>query len=162
VRLFFPVEKERPRGISGAAGAAEIEFFTDEPTNKLTGTVISENISPDYPASKAFDGDTSQGSFADRKSWDTPAWVGLDLGSSKPLSEVRIFPRQTLASRLVGAKIQGSNTPDFSGAVDLATISTAPAENTFTGFPVNGSFRYVRLMTINDWLSVAEIEVYGK
>jgi len=43
-------------------------------------------------------------------------WVGLDLGSSKTLTQVKDAPRSGVAYRMTGGTIQGSSTADFPAA----------------------------------------------
>lgn len=91
------------------------------------------------------------------------AWVGLDFGAPLRVIEVRYAPRASFSSRMVGGKIQGSNTADFSsGVVDLCTISTAPTQGVLTTQAVNNpaGFRHVRYLgPSNGYCNLAEFQV---
>jgi glucose/arabinose dehydrogenase len=132
---------------------------------KLTGTVIgtpgSWNNDPNVTKDKAFDGNLAT-------YFDAPnpngSWVGLDLGQSFSITQIRFGPRPTLASRMIGGVFQASNTADFSsGVVDLHTIVAAPADNQFTSVAVSSgaAFRYVRYLSPNEgYGNISELEFY--
>ena len=92
-------------------------------------------------------------------------WVGLDLGSPHTITEIRYVPRSTKAYRMVGGTFQASNTADFSsGVVTLHTISTQPAEGSFSSQTISDptAYRYVRYHSpVNGFCNVAEIEFIG-
>lgn len=129
---------------------------------KLTGTIMGTSGSYNNlgdTKEKAMDGD-----FA--TFFDAPvasaAWVGLDLGVAATIAQVRYCPRTGNATRMVGGKIQGSSTADFSSDVtDLLTIDSAPSYGVWTlaSLPSSSSFRYVRYLSpANGWCNVAEVE----
>ncbi len=133
---------------------------------RLTGTIIgtpgSWNNSGNTIA-MAFDGDFNT-------SFDGPApgngdWVGLDLGATAQITQVKYAPRPGLESRMVGGIFQGSNTADFSsGVVNLFTISATPVAGSFTTQAITnpGTFRYVRYLGPNSsYGNVAELEFDG-
>ena len=111
---------------------------------------------------KAMDGDLN--SFFDAPIADG-AWVGLDLGLNlKKITRVLYCPRSGYAVRMVGGKFQGANVADFTGAIDLFTITNSPDEGTMTtqSITVTNSFRYVRyLAPAAGFGNIAEVEFYG-
>jgi lysophospholipase L1-like esterase len=91
-------------------------------------------------------------------------WIGLDLGQDQVVRKIRFSPRATWAQRLVGAKIQGATTANFSDAVDLYTIDKKPAEGIYTTkrIPNGDGYRYYRILSPpNGYGNVAEIEFWG-
>jgi len=65
---------------------------------------------------------------------------------------------------MTGGKFQGANAADFSGAVDLFTLTNAPLEGTLTeqAITVTNGYRYVRyLAPAGGYGNVAEVEFYG-
>lgn len=130
---------------------------------KLTGTVIGtsgsyNNLGNDI--TKVFDGNLN--TYFDAPT-PSGAWVGLDLGSSRLVTQVRYAPRFNYANRMVGGRIQGSNSATFSsGVVDLFTITTAPPDGTYQSQAVTGSFRYVRYLAPDGSNgNLSEFEVWG-
>lgn len=110
---------------------------------------------------KALDGDLT--SYFDGPSPDGQ-WVGLDLGAAKIVKKVKYAPRADWAFRINGGKIQGSNAPDFSGAVDLFTITTTPSEGVYTvaRFENTEMFQYYRFLSpSNGYGNISEIEFWG-
>jgi len=131
---------------------------------KLTGTIIGTNGAwggSTDTKENAMDGSTT--TFFDGPSANG-IWVGLDLGSTKQITQVRFYPRSTFESRMTNGKFQGSSTADFSsGVVDLYTIANQPplawSQQTITN---TTSFRYVRYLSPNiGYGNVAEVEFYG-
>ncbi len=139
---------------------------------KLTGTVIGTTgswttgntgvyIAADG-ANAAFDGNLS--SFFDPPSSSTQGsqWVGLDLGTARTITAVKVAPRSGFAGRLVGARIQVST--DGVNWTTAYTISAAPTEGVLTTYnlSLSGTFRYVRAIGASDqWFNLAELEVWG-
>lgn len=79
-------------------------------------------------------------------------------------TSARYFPRSGQESRMVGGKLQGSNTSPTSGFVDLATISSAPPSGQWSTLSwSNGTvYRYVRYLSpTGGWGNVAELEFYA-
>lgn len=149
-------------GVEGSESAAISATPVASVFPKLTGTIIGTAGSYNNLGNtkeKAMDGD-----FA--TAFDAPvasgAWVGLDLGTSTTINQVRFCPRTGQATRMVGGKIQGSSTADFSGDVtDLLTIGETPPYGVWTSASLPGPtpFRYVRYLSpANGWCNVAEVE----
>ncbi|MBD0256024.1 MAG: T9SS type A sorting domain-containing protein [Cytophagales bacterium] len=91
-------------------------------------------------------------------------WVGLDLGLAKRVKKVRYASRPNWESRMNGAKIQGANSPDFSDATDLCTLTGAPVAGFYTvsRFENAGLYQYYRFLSPNGgYGNVAEIEFWG-
>ncbi|MEO6520032.1 MAG: cellulose binding domain-containing protein [Mucilaginibacter sp.] len=97
----------------------------------------------------------------------TGAWVGIDLGtdSSAVVSYVGFAPRATVSSRMVNGVFQGANKADFSDAVTLTTITTAPAYSVITTQIVSNAatYRYLRYLgPTNGSCNVAEVQFWGQ
>jgi hypothetical protein len=133
---------------------------------KLTGTVIGTtnnyNNDPTYSRDKAFDGNFS--TFPDT-GVPTGCWLGLDLGVAKTFMGVGYAPRASFGTRMVGGKIQASNSATFaSGVVDLFTIAAPPTEGVLTvaTFTAVTTYRYVRYLSPDSgYNNVSELEFYG-
>ena len=127
----------------------------------ILGTTGSYTNNPNTTRTAASDGNVNSYFYAPSANG---AWVGLDLGSAKTLTKVRYCPRGSYANRMVGGKFQGANASDFSGAVDLFTISSAPVEGLLTTQVIGNTngFRYVRYLSPSgSYGNVAEVEFYG-
>ncbi|TAG09590.1 MAG: hypothetical protein EAZ42_06495 [Verrucomicrobia bacterium] len=153
---------------SGGSGSATVVLTVNAASGggspvKLTGTTIGTTGSwtnGGNTRDRAVDGSTS--TFFDGPSANG-IWVGLDLGTANQIVQVRYFPRQDWAGRMVGGVFQGSNTADFSsGVTTLHTISATPSMSFTTVTITNGTaFRYVRYLSPNDgYGNVAEVEFY--
>ncbi|MBC8035536.1 MAG: hypothetical protein H7Y03_15410, partial [Chitinophagaceae bacterium] len=107
----------------------------------------------DVDSASYFDGPSANGQ-----------WVGLDLGTSKIVKKVRYIPRAAWPARLPGGKIQGANSPDFSDAADLFTITLSPLENIYNvaRFTNSNFYQYYRFLSPNEgYGNIAEIEFWG-
>jgi hypothetical protein len=93
------------------------------------------------------------------------AWVSLDLGSAKTITQIKFAPRSGYGARLVGGKFQASNNANFSGeVVDLYTIKSEPRNHTLTSAAVkpHKPYRYVRYVApAGSYGSIAETAVIG-
>jgi hypothetical protein len=94
------------------------------------------------------------------------AWAGLDFGAgvSNVITLINYCPRSTFEGRMVGGVFQGANQANFSGAVTLFTVTTAPASGAFTSVNITNTaaFRYVRYLSPNaGYGNVAEVEFHG-
>lgn len=94
------------------------------------------------------------------------SWCGLDLGAGtlKAVTAVRFCPRAGFASRMVQGIFQGANKPDFSDAVQLHQITSAPYEEVMTEVKAGevNRFRYVRYLgPTGGFGNVAELEFVG-
>jgi hypothetical protein len=97
-----------------------------------------------------FDGPDASGDF-----------VALDYGSPVRVTQIKFAPRATLATRMVGGMFQASNTPDFSSAVTLYTITSTPVTGKLTTVAINnaGAYRYVRYIgPANGYCDIAEMQ----
>jgi len=163
ITYYYVVSANTARGESLLS--AELPVST--PVTKITGTIIGTNGSwsndPTRTKEAAMDGDIS--TFYDATT-GTGHWVGLDFGNGVAyvITEIRYVPRTGYSGRMVGAKIQGSNTANFSsGVTDLFTISARPAEGVYTVQAISDptAYRYVRYLSApNGYCNVAEIEFY--
>ncbi|WP_338869014.1 Ig-like domain-containing protein [Spirosoma sp. SC4-14] len=150
-----------------ATAASAIDTVTVKSTDgyvKFTGTGIGspgsyENNGKTF--AKALDGDLT--TYFDGAS-ASGQWVGLDMGIAKTVRKARIVPRTAWALRIVGGKIQGSNSPDFSNAVDLYTFTQTPIEGFYTTarFATTGLYRYYRFLSPNNgYGNISELEFWG-
>ena len=125
---------------------------------KLSGTPIGTapyQNNAQFDKDKAFDGDFN--TF-----FDSNGWVGLDLGTARVITVVNYAPRTTFANRMLNGIIQASNNADFTGAVNLLTITSVPLENVLTTAILKNTvaFRFVRFLSTTDYCSISEIEFY--
>lgn len=128
---------------------------------KLSGTTIGTEGAWDGVSTrdKVFDLDVNT-------YFDAPtdaAWVGLNLTSASKIGGIRYYPRAGAADRMVGGKFQGSNTADFSSAVDLSVITTQPPYNWNCVAISNATaFKYVRYVgPAGGFGNVAELQFFG-
>ncbi|MFL9831605.1 IPT/TIG domain-containing protein [Flavobacterium sp. ST-87] len=145
-------------------------FLVD--AEKITATIIgtpgSWNNNANATIAAAFDGNTS--TFVDGAA-GTTYYLGYDFGATvkAKLKAVRFYPRATFASRMLNAKIYGTNDPTkvgTNGGTLLATISVLPlyAWNQLVISDTSTSYRYIYYFndTAGNGNNVAEIEFYGK
>ncbi|WP_425614097.1 DUF1592 domain-containing protein [Anatilimnocola sp. NA78] len=132
---------------------------------KFGGKAISAAGSESHQGNnrdKVFDGDlTTQLDGPNANSY----WIGLDLGSVKPIQQLRFAGRIGYEQRLVGGKFQASSTADFSDdIVDLFTVETAPPRGWVKhDLPNAVERRYVRYVPPkNSFGNIAEFEVRGQ
>jgi hypothetical protein len=94
--------------------------------------------------------------------WMQPA-AAQQQSQNSIVNRVRVYPRAGFASRLKGAKIQGSNQNATSGFINLATIGDVPDNQWIEiGFANTAPYKYLRLFTPNEsWANVAELEFYN-
>jgi hypothetical protein len=96
----------------------------------------------------------------------TGDWVGLDFGSGVTyvIAEIHYVPRPGFSSRMVGGKVQGSTTANFSsGVTDLFTVTAQPAAGVYPVQAIRdpGAERSVRSLSGPDgFCTGAEIEFY--
>ncbi len=114
--------------------------------------------------SKVFDGDIN--TFFDAPDPGTGDWVGLDFGpgAADIITSIVYAPRAGFSGRMVGGQFQVANQSDFSDAVTLASINTAPPEGVYTTVPVNLSsgVRYARYLAPDpSWGNIAELQFFG-
>ncbi|HTI99722.1 MAG TPA: glycoside hydrolase family 97 N-terminal domain-containing protein, partial [Dongiaceae bacterium] len=158
--------------ITGTNGSGFVAKFTPvtnvviNPGYKLTGAIIGT------PGSWSNSGNTKEKVFDNNLTtfFDGPDgagdWAGLDFGAGnqKIVSLIQYCPRATYSGRMVPGVFQGANQPDFSDAVDLATVGYAPPEGSYSTVPLTNRtvFRYVRYLSPPDgWCNVAEVQFYG-
>lgn len=162
----------RVRAFNNFAGATN-SAFTNEVGLSTAGNVSSPllvrqaligNLGNDSSQlDRVFDGNI--GTYPDTSF--SGGWAGLDLGAGafKQVTKIRYFPRASLAGRMVGAKFQGSDSPDFRNRVVLLheVTSTPPADwSAVTTIASTKGFRYLRiLMSDNSFNNVNEVEFYG-
>ena len=135
---------------------------------KLSGTPIgtpgSYGGNPDTELDKCFDGNVD--TFFDSPIQE--GWVGMDFGTAKVLTEVRIVMRSGHLERLQNTAIQVSNSADFSDATDVYTFAggtngTYPAATayTITGAPSRRYARWANVVFGASWGNAAELEFWG-
>jgi hypothetical protein len=137
------------------------------PDEHLFGSVIGTSGSfGSTGATKELVFDGALESFFDAP--DSISWAGLDLGAgvAAVVTELAYAPRRGFGSRMVGGKLQGSSTPDFTSDVtDLFTITAAPSDGVLTRHAVTAStaYRYLRYVSPSGGNgNVAEVAFFGK
>ncbi|EGD48130.1 Glycosyl hydrolase family 98 putative carbohydrate binding module [Ruminiclostridium papyrosolvens DSM 2782] len=161
----------------GYCNVAELEFYSpsvvpNTSTDSLIGPVKlggtqfgtsgSYGDDPVATSDKATDGNIN--TFMD-SAIANGAFTGIDLGAgnASSVSKITYYPRNGWASRMVGGKFQGSNTSQTSGFVDLYTIGTTPAADTWTTVEVSNptAYRYLRYLSPDGgYCNVTEIGFY--
>ena len=158
---YYLVSANNPDGES--TPSAEISAANDR---QLYGTVIgTDGSAGNWGATKwhAFDG--SLRNFMD--AWAPEGgWVGLDLGEGARavITAVNYCPQPGGGQRLVGGVVEAANSPDFSDAVNLFTVASAPPSEVFTTQSLTNAnaFRYVRFRAPpNTYCTLAEIQFIG-
>jgi fibronectin type 3 domain-containing protein len=159
---YYVVSANNPGGES--ANSAEISATND---GQLYGTLIGTTGSAgNWGATREVAMDGCLKNYMDAWASDG-GWVGLDLGSnvSALVTGIKYCPQPGGGSRLLGCKVQGSNTADFSnGVVDLCTVASAPPEGVFTtqSFSNGNAFRYVRFHApANTYCTAGEVQFIG-
>jgi hypothetical protein len=110
-----------------------------------------------------FDGNLST-YFDPPASASLAAWVGLDLGSARSITQIQFAPRAGYAYRMVGGEFQVSSTANFSSDVHTVyTITQSPAVGALStvAIPAAGAYRYVRYTGGTQWVNIAEMTVAG-
>jgi len=158
---YYVVSANNPGGES--APSVEISAVHGR---QLDGTVIgTDGSAGNWGATKGLAMDGSLRNFMDAWAPDG-GWVGLDLGAgvSAVITAVKYCPQPGGGNRLVGGVFEGSNTADFSNAVNLFTVTTAPPSEVFTSQSItNGNtFRYVRFRApANNYCTLSEVQFIG-
>ncbi|MEO5715445.1 MAG: hypothetical protein ABIT37_18345 [Luteolibacter sp.] len=137
--------------------------ITSYPVQSPT-VVLSSGTTGSNPASLAFDNKIA--TYAEPESGVADgAWAGLDLGAgnAKQITAIQFAPRNSWSARMVGGVFQGSNSADFSNAVQLAKVNALPPQGVFTTMLVSNAteFRYLRYLSPGGgYANVAEIRFY--
>ena len=162
----------RVRAFNNFAGATS-SAFTNEVSLSTSGSgsspllirqAVIGNLGNDgFMLDRVFDG--LIGTYPDTSF--SGGWAGLDLGAGvfKRVTKIRYYPRDGLTGRMVGAKLQGSDSPTFSNrVVTLHEITSTPPGgwSVVTTIGSTKGFRYLRiLMPDNSFNNVNEVEFYG-
>jgi uncharacterized repeat protein (TIGR03806 family) len=114
--------------------------------------------------SNVFDGNLT--TFFDAPDPGNFDWAGLDFrpGASDTITAIAYCPRSGFSGRMVGGVFQGANLPDFSDAVTLFTLNTAPTEGVMTTQALNSPnpFRYARYLAPSaGWGNISELQFFG-
>ncbi|HWE02028.1 MAG TPA: carboxypeptidase regulatory-like domain-containing protein [Tepidisphaeraceae bacterium] len=135
-----------------------------ELTGKLLGSTNAlSHAASGHPASNVFD--NSVGTvFED--TYPSSVWVGLDLGKSYKITQIKFAADPANPSFMEGGIFQGSDVADFSsGDVNLYQVpntSTPSTSLTTVNISNTMSFRYVRyLPPAGSYGDVAEVDFYG-
>lgn len=160
-----PLEDVVELTIKGAAASTVVDSKVRKLTGKAIGTEGSFNNGI-HTKDKVFDADLD--TFFDAPGDVSDAWVGLDLGSPKIISEIKYAPRPSsdyFRRRMLGGRFQGSDQADFSsGVVEFFTVTEVPPPGNLTvkKVTVTQAFRYVRYLTPeNGGCNIAEAEFWG-
>jgi hypothetical protein len=138
--------------------------FVSPPPAYLTGTVIGSAGSyanSGNVAANAFDGNLN--TYFDGPSANGD-YVGLQLPTATVIQQISFAPRAGWAGRMVGGVFQGSNSPSFSSAVTLYTITQAPAVGVLTSVTVSNpaAFKYLRYVgPAGSYGDVAEVQFFN-
>ncbi len=135
------------------------------PTVRLTGTTggtAGSYKNDGNTVAKATDGSLS--SYFDAPT-GSGAFVSVDLGSAKTVTQIGYAPRSGYASRMVGGVVQASNSATFaSGVVTAYTVPAAPASGTLTKVTpsTSNAYRYWRYVgPTGSSCNIAEFELFG-
>ena len=135
----------RDNALLNASGFDKVNVAAAAPLQP-SGTIGSKPKREATSASAMLDGSmTTYFESADASG----AWVGVDFGEARTITQVTFAPRKGYQGRMIGGKFQVSDTPDFSGEVaDLFVIKRAPKNNAITAQAVSaaGAYRYVRYL----------------
>ena len=167
----YTVRVQFDKNATNSGAAANLDSFkltavatTPTPT-QLTGTTFGTSGSyansgntvakaTDGNLSTYFDGPTANGNT-----------VGLDLGTTRVVSQIRFAPRGGYASRMVGGVFQASNSSTFaSGVATVYTVGSAPAQGQLTTATVTNTtaYRYWRYVAPNgSYGDIAEFQLFG-
>jgi hypothetical protein len=151
-------------GAVTSSANTNIVVYVETGNVKFNGTGIGSSGS--YNNSGDTFGKALDGSLTTFFDGPTPngQWVGLDLGAPNVVSEIKYSPRDQWASRMVGGRIQGSQTATFSSPVLLHTILTEPVDGLLTQIILNNTtaYRYIRYLSPNGgYGNISEIEFWG-
>ena len=167
----------RPETINGGAGTdtAYVDAAGDTTlnvenvvkpatTHQLTGTTIGtagSYKSQGNTIAKATDG--SLNTYFDAPT-ASGAYVGIDLGSTQVVTQIKFAPRSGYASRMVGGVFQASSSASFASPVTVYTVTATPAQGALTTVNVSAGsgFRYWRYVgPTNGECNIAEFQLYG-
>ena len=133
----------------------KVKNLDDSASEALTGTPIGSN--PDN-ASLAFDGDESTTYRANQASY---SWVGLDLGSSYVINQIKWVAPLNNPNQVMLGVFQGANNEDFSDAIPIAMIDNV--SETSKEVDCTRGFRFVRYVgPSNSYCNISELEFYGQ
>ncbi len=137
-----------------SSDATYSEFEVSSNAYEKFGTACWDGA-PNNDYSKVFDGNIS--TYFDGV--NSNSYAGVDIGTDAPIiTAVRIYPRSGYATRLIDAKIQGSN--DKSSWTDLAVISQSISnDGLMIKFDNAQQYRYIRLYK-SDSLNASEMKLY--
>lgn len=152
-----------PTAHLGASMLIDMQDYADPTARRIVGgTVIGTPGTRNAPTSGVLTDDKSGAvvPFSNTHAYyfsaatASGAWTGLDLGTPTRITQIKFMPAKlsTGSADMVGGIFQGSNNADFTGAVTLHTITTAPDgtyngnTGTYTTAAVSdtGTYRYVR------------------
>ncbi|HEX4797051.1 MAG TPA: lamin tail domain-containing protein [Humisphaera sp.] len=155
---FYYVVTATSAGGAQSARSSEASAITI-PLGTVIGTSGSFNNSGNTIA-KVFDGDLN--TYFDAPSPGNGDWAGLDFGAPAVITKISYAPRSGFTSRMVNGIFQASNSADFSGAVNLFTVTAAPVAGVLTSVTINNltPFRYVRYLAPDGTFgNIAELQV---
>ncbi|WP_069111056.1 discoidin domain-containing protein [Jiangella alba] len=148
-----------PDGIEPAAPPAKpaaLPDFEVQVTSTPFGSPDADTEPGDTSATAAFDGNVD--TFYDGV--DVASFVGADLGTAKPVTRVRLHPRNGHGDLMQGGFIQGSNSRD-SGYIHLAKVNFAPDDGWHDiTLASAGAYRYYRFIGGTTKTSLAEFELF--
>ncbi len=148
--------------VGGYGNVAEVAFYSPGPhISQMSGTVLGTAGASTNTSANVFDDDIT--TFFDSATANGN-WVGLDLGNTNVITNVRYCPRSGYDSLMLNGIFQGANQPDFSDAVNLLTITNTPPDATLTAQPISNTngFRFVRYLSpANSYGDIAEAQFFS-
>ncbi len=152
----------------GHCNVAEFELFGAGPAAPtyaaLTGTASGSAAYGGGPNTFANAVDGNLSTFFDSAT-ATAAFVALDLGTPRLVTEIAFAPRSGYAARMVGGTFQASDTADFSaGVVTAYTITAGPPSGRLTTVSLSTPVadRYWRYVgPTNGYGNIAEFQLLG-
>jgi beta-galactosidase len=160
--IGWPQDKTAALAELAVGGGTDLKPRAGQLGGTIIGTLGSWNDDSNSTRDAAFDGKAD--TYFDAPD-ENGAWLGLDLGLPQRIAKIRFRPRANLPQRMVGGRFQGSNSPDFKEAVDLATITEAPPADRMSEATLSNTspFRYVRYLAPDGGSgNIAELEIYGQ
>ncbi len=132
-------------------GFDKFQLFGDTPLATTASGWYSTSV-PAFGTDSTLSTGWNAGRFA-------PAWIAMDLGIVRPISEVRVFSGTGYPSGITNYDIQVSN-----DSVSWTTVAQASNGDYWTNTPLSVAGRYVRLTitshTGGSWIALHEFQVY--
>ncbi len=143
-------------------------IFSSTPTSTLlSGTPFTNTAqNPSWPITNAFDGVLTASPFWASSDFTGAKDIGLDLGTARTITLIRILPRSGFEDRIDNWDIEGGNTSTSSGFTKIGETGTGASSFIFYDFVITDTtpYRYIRFNLTGDLSqsqNATEIEIYG-